>query len=222
MAGWRDLYSVTLYHFQSTVVSGPPLALLSQDTYFSRQTKWVVFTSWVFNNWFNSSDIFVFLFCCQIICSRTDVTNVFKGSCSNLWSFHRSSIRSHPSGLRLKTRRQPPPVWKPWHATLQTLLPASRDPVLVVLTARRRNQGRIMNQFFPSSPSSWYQTKGHSTRGGWVRMGPGNPGKSWKILKPWKPLEKPWNFFYYAWKISQNFIEKINLQNGAFCWFHYK
>ena len=41
-----------------------------------------------------------------------------------------------------------------------------------------------------------------------------NPGK---FLKPWKSLEKPWNFFIKPWKITQNFIEKINLQNGAFC-----
>ena len=49
--------------------------------------------------------------------------------------------------------------------------------------------------------------------------GPGNPGKPWKILKPWKSLEtleKPWNFFMKPWKISQNFIEKINSSNGAF------
>ena len=41
-----------------------------------------------------------------------------------------------------------------------------------------------------------------------------NPGK---FLKPWKPLEKPLNFFIKPWKISQNFIEKINSRNGAFC-----
>ena len=43
-----------------------------------------------------------------------------------------------------------------------------------------------------------------------------NPGK---FLKPWKSLEtleKPWNFFMKPWKISQNFIEKINSSNGAF------
>ena len=34
-----------------------------------------------------------------------------------------------------------------------------------------------------------------------------NPGK---ILKPWKPLEKPSNVFIKPWKISQNFIKKIN------------
>ena len=33
-----------------------------------------------------------------------------------------------------------------------------------------------------------------------------NPGK---FLKPWEPLEKPW-------KISQNFIEKINSSKSAF------
>ena len=44
-----------------------------------------------------------------------------------------------------------------------------------------------------------------------------NPGK---FLKPWKSLEtleKPWIFFFVKpWKISQNFIEKINSSNGAF------
>ena len=37
-----------------------------------------------------------------------------------------------------------------------------------------------------------------------VRTDPGNPGK------PWKPMEKPRNFFIKPWKISQNFIEKKN------------
>ena len=40
-----------------------------------------------------------------------------------------------------------------------------------------------------------------------------NPGK---ILKPWKPWKSPGNFFVKPWKISQNFIEKINSSNGAF------
>ena len=38
-----------------------------------------------------------------------------------------------------------------------------------------------------------------------VRTGPGNPGKTLEI------------FFIKPWKISQNFIEKINSQNDAFC-----
>ena len=46
-----------------------------------------------------------------------------------------------------------------------------------------------------------------------VCTGPGNPGKPWRIFEA---LEKPWNFFMKPWKISQNFIEKINSSNGAF------
>ena len=51
-----------------------------------------------------------------------------------------------------------------------------------------------------------------------VRTGPGNPGKPWKIFEAleMETLEKPWNFFMKPWKISQNFIEKINSSNGAF------
>ena len=53
-----------------------------------------------------------------------------------------------------------------------------------------------------------------------VRTGPGKPGKPWRISEaleiPGKTLEKPWNFFIKPWKISQNFIEKINSRNGAF------
>ena len=46
-----------------------------------------------------------------------------------------------------------------------------------------------------------------------VRTGPGNPEKPWKILEA---LEIPGIFFMKPWKISQNFIEKINSSNGAF------
>ena len=49
-----------------------------------------------------------------------------------------------------------------------------------------------------------------------ARTGPGNPGKPWKIFEALETLEKPWNFFVKPWKISQNFIEKINSSNGAF------
>ena len=44
--------------------------------------------------------------------------------------------------------------------------------------------------------------------------------KPGKFLKPWKSPETPgkaWNFVIKPWKISQNFIEKINSQNSAFC-----
>ena len=43
-----------------------------------------------------------------------------------------------------------------------------------------------------------------------VRTGPGNPGKPWKIFEALY-------FFITPWKISQNFIEKINSRIGAFC-----
>ena len=43
------------------------------------------------------------------------------------------------------------------------------------------------------------------------------PGKPWEIVEALETPEKPWNLFIEPWKISQNFIEKINLQNGAFC-----
>ena len=53
-----------------------------------------------------------------------------------------------------------------------------------------------------------------------ARTGPGNPGKP---LKNFEALEIPGNpgkaleyFFMKSWKISQNFIEKINSSNGAF------
>ena len=49
------------------------------------------------------------------------------------------------------------------------------------------------------------------------------PWKSWKTLEnfwspgnPWKPWKSPGIFFMKPWKISQNFIEKINSSNGAF------
>ena len=49
------------------------------------------------------------------------------------------------------------------------------------------------------------------------------PWKSWKTLEnfwspgnPWKPGKSPGIFFVKPWKISQNFIEKINSSNGAF------
>ena len=58
-------------------------------------------------------------------------------------------------------------------------------------------------------------------------MGPGNPGK---FLKPWKPLEKPWNFFLLIkpWKISQqkkicemvHFVDFIT-SNNRYCRFLY-
>ena len=41
-----------------------------------------------------------------------------------------------------------------------------------------------------------------------VRMGPGNPGKPWNFLKPWKPQEKPGKFFLLSPGKYQNFIEK--------------
>ena len=72
-----------------------------------------------------------------------------------------------------------------------------------------------------SSISSFYSvlTSGFQNR---VRTRPENPGK---FLKPWKSLETPGKalefFFIKLRKISQNFIEKINSRNGAFCWFHY-
>ena len=33
-----------------------------------------------------------------------------------------------------------------------------------------------------------------------VRMGPGNPGKPWKIFEALETLEKPWNCFMKPWK----------------------
>ena len=50
--------------------------------------------------------------------------------------------------------------------------------------------------------------------------------KYWKILEnfwsPGNPWKSPENFFMKPWKISQNFIEKINLSNGAFSGFNNK
>ena len=51
-----------------------------------------------------------------------------------------------------------------------------------------------------------------------ARTSPGNPGKP--FLKPWISLETPGKAlkcFVKPWKISQNFTEKMNSQNGAFC-----
>ena len=48
-------------------------------------------------------------------------------------------------------------------------------------------------------------------------MGPGNPGKPWKIFEALETPGKAPEFFIKSWKISQNFIKKIDWQNGAFC-----
>ena len=49
-----------------------------------------------------------------------------------------------------------------------------------------------------------------------VRTGPGNPGIPWKIFEALEIPGNPGIFFMKPWKISQNFIEKINSSNGAF------
>ena len=71
-----------------------------------------------------------------------------------------------------------------------------------------------------SSISSFYSvlTSGFQNR---VRTRPENPGKPWKIFEaleiPGNPCKSPVIFFIKLRKISQNFIEKINSRNGAFC-----
>ena len=56
-------------------------------------------------------------------------------------------------------------------------------------------------------------------RTGFVRA-PGNPGKPWKIFEaleiPGNAGKAPGIFFIKPWKISQNFIEKINSSNVTF------
>ena len=38
-----------------------------------------------------------------------------------------------------------------------------------------------------------------------VYMSPGNPGK---VFKPWKPLEKPWNYFLSPGKSHRTLLKK--------------
>ena len=50
--------------------------------------------------------------------------------------------------------------------------------------------------------------------------------KPWKIFEaleiPGNSWKSPGIFLLSPGKISQKFLEKINLQNGVFCWIHYK